>query len=358
VHRSGTSALAGALAAAGAECGQPLLPANDGNPLGYWELAPVVELNDRVLAALQRRWHDITPLPAGWQNVPAVRELEGEAADLLSRQFAQGDFALLKDPRLCLTMPFWRRALLRLGWPLSLIVIARPVGDVIRSLRLREILSARDIAYLWARSMIEALRACFHDRALLMTYEQLLSAPQVVLESIATTLELPLDIAASDRFVDASLRHQNIVVPDDVPAALGRFCAELYAAIAEAAALGVTVGAARFREAEAAIDAVDRLLLPQMLQQAHFEVREEREGLLRETDAARENIAKLVNEIDAARSTIESLAQEIANARQAHRDRDCIEQQLRARLTELGAGLDSDRPESVPATADGTPANR
>lgn len=73
MHRSGTSALTRLLHTAGADAGGRLLGASAGNELGHWEDAFVVETNERLLAALGRRWDDVRPLPAGWlQDESAV----------------------------------------------------------------------------------------------------------------------------------------------------------------------------------------------------------------------------------------------------------------------------------------------
>lgn len=335
MHRSGTSALAGLLAASGAQCGQPLLPANDGNPRGYWELAPFVALNDRLLDCLHRVWFDASPLEGGWQDAPEIRGLEDVAADLLRGQFGRSELAMLKDPRLCLTLPFWRRVILGLGYRLTLAVIARPVGEVVRSIQARDALSARDIAYLWARSMLESARACFDDRAVTFTYDQLLHSPPKVLARIAVTLDVPLALDSDTEFIDASLQNHRMRDTTEIPQPLARLCDELYAAFAEAAALGVSVGSARFLQSEAALDALDRTLLPQVQQQALWNARLQRTRVIEEIDAARTNIATLVAEVDAARQTINAQSLEIADARQAHLDRDRIEDQLRARIAEF-----------------------
>src|SRR3546814_8776754 len=52
MHRSGTSALANALAAAGADPGERLVPGSPGNETGHWEDAFEVATHQRLLAAM------------------------------------------------------------------------------------------------------------------------------------------------------------------------------------------------------------------------------------------------------------------------------------------------------------------
>ena len=128
MHRSGTSALTGALAKSGALPGMQLMPATADNPEGYWECAPVVRLNDQVLQRLGARWDSVAPLPAGWMAIPAIEALRAEADRIVAAQFGDAKFAVLKDPRLCRLLPFWRDTFAAAGFTLSCaLMIRRPM---------------------------------------------------------------------------------------------------------------------------------------------------------------------------------------------------------------------------------------
>ena len=74
VHRSGTSALAGALSMLGFHPGSSLLPAVQGvNNNGFFEDQRVVDLNDRILGVLGRDWRWPTPLPQDWLKHPELK---------------------------------------------------------------------------------------------------------------------------------------------------------------------------------------------------------------------------------------------------------------------------------------------
>lgn len=105
MHRSGTSMVAGELAAAGLYVGTPaeLLVAQEDNPVGFWERRDVVNLNDRLLAAAGGSW--FAP-PLG--GLPA--EYESAIVDILAT-LPDAQPWLLKDPRMVLTWPAWRKAL-------------------------------------------------------------------------------------------------------------------------------------------------------------------------------------------------------------------------------------------------------
>ncbi len=112
MHRSGTSLLAGMLASRGLKVGrgEQLLPAaRRSNVLGHWELAEVVRLNDKILRECGAHWAG--PVAVSTQRLEEVAA--GPLGDL-GRNIVAGPLArvdLVKDPRFCLTLPFWRALL-------------------------------------------------------------------------------------------------------------------------------------------------------------------------------------------------------------------------------------------------------
>ena len=74
MHRSGTSAVAGALGVLGVNLGERLVQAQADNPKGYWEHADAVQLHERLLAALGSAWEDPRELPVDWTQTPPARE--------------------------------------------------------------------------------------------------------------------------------------------------------------------------------------------------------------------------------------------------------------------------------------------
>ena len=104
-HRSGTSAVAGALGHLGLALPRNLLGAGRGNVLGHFEPAAMVRFNDRLLDLLQRSWFDPKPLADGWQASAAAHH--AEAAALWEDERVPG-MLVLKDPRLSRLLPLWR----------------------------------------------------------------------------------------------------------------------------------------------------------------------------------------------------------------------------------------------------------
>lgn len=100
MHRSGTSCLAGMLAAGGvASAGDAIC--NWDNVRGHHEMLDVVRLNEAVLAHSGGHWL-AAPREVRWTDAHAVER------DRLLRASIDGRPALLKDPRTLLVLPFWR----------------------------------------------------------------------------------------------------------------------------------------------------------------------------------------------------------------------------------------------------------
>lgn len=122
MHRSGTSCLAGMLAAGGlASAGAAVR--NWDNARGHHEMLDVVRLDEAVLA--HSGGHYLSPPPAiRWTAAHAARR------DELLARIVDGRPALLKDPRMLLALPFWRASAL----PFRAIGIVRHPLAVARSL--------------------------------------------------------------------------------------------------------------------------------------------------------------------------------------------------------------------------------
>ena len=87
MHRSGTSAFTRVFSLAGADLPGNLLEVRPDNERGYWESADLLQIHDRLLAALGRSWDDVRPLPSGWLDTEAARCCRGDILAVLRRDF-------------------------------------------------------------------------------------------------------------------------------------------------------------------------------------------------------------------------------------------------------------------------------
>ncbi|MCH7666396.1 MAG: sulfotransferase family protein, partial [Acidobacteria bacterium] len=105
MHRSGTSALAGAAQMLGAELGSSLLPTARDNEKGFFEHLEIRDLHRRLLGDLGRTWHDLRALSPEELATNAIRDFRRNAREVLERDFGSAPLWGIKDPRLCRLLP-------------------------------------------------------------------------------------------------------------------------------------------------------------------------------------------------------------------------------------------------------------
>lgn len=159
MHRSGTSFIAGALRFLGVSLGDPtrwLKPGPD-NPLGYFEVASMVYLDDELLAHLGGAWDQPPVLDPGWEHDDGLDPFRERAGEILAETFgpapARPPVIAWKDPRLSLLLPFWRTVT-----PVATtIVVVRDPVEVVASLGVRRYaVDAAQAASLWLRYVFAA----------------------------------------------------------------------------------------------------------------------------------------------------------------------------------------------------------
>ena len=228
MHRSGTSAVAGALRLAGVDLGTDLMAPAADNPRGFFEHAGVVAIHDRLLHALGRAWNDPRPLPAGWLESAAASTASAELEALLRAEFGASPLWAVKDPRMCRLLPLWWPVLERMGVrPAALFVLRHP-DEVAASLAARNAWPSGLSRLLWIQHLLEAEAASRHVPRTVLAYARLLEdAPTALEESFAAMSLAPpgREPALRDAlagFVSAGERHHAFAQEADVGADLAR----------------------------------------------------------------------------------------------------------------------------------------
>jgi hypothetical protein len=238
MHRSGTSLVCRLLNLCGMELGdaEDLLPPAADNPDGFWENRRFVEVNTAVLRANGEAWD--WPNPAALQ--PEGLELEAlrSEATTLVKGFAKGAFRGWKDPRNCLTLPFW----LSLEPEALVVLVVRHPVEVAESLARRNHVSDTLGLGLWLiyhERLLQAVRASHlivtHFDSYFETPERELSRVVGRLNVATTTEEMTRACAA----VSPGSRHAHlapeilkVAAPDLMPI-YGRLCRAAGRRIAE-----------------------------------------------------------------------------------------------------------------------------
>jgi hypothetical protein len=263
MHRSGTSAFAGALAHLGVATGGRLLSAQaEINSKGYWEHKDVVRINDELLFALHSSWHDTRTLSAGWWRQDSVASYRTQLAAVLKRDFSSASLWLVKDPRMCRLLPLWLDLFAELGTQPHIVLALRHPVEVARSLAKRDGMATERASLLW---LTHTLAAELGSRGLprtFMSYDGLLADWRREMRRLASELEVELALgqpesdARTTAFLEPSLRHhrvRSVDVPDGPLAKLATRCYQLLASAPAPEILGSELANIQ-READEAIE--------------------------------------------------------------------------------------------------------
>ncbi len=215
MHRSGTSAVAGALAYAGAAPPRNLLPANSFNERGYFESTPITHLNDEILASLGRYWNDWRSIDPDWVSSPSAAIFRERAVKLLFDEYRDEPLIVVKDPRICRLGKFWLSVLDEAGFSTRVFIPTRNPIEVVHSLSKMHGLSIDDGLLIWLRYMLDidlatrtAPRSFIAIDDFLADWRGALSKAGEELEIDWTNIDADV-VVQIDQFIDQKLKHYN-----------------------------------------------------------------------------------------------------------------------------------------------------
>jgi len=184
MHRSGTSVVAHLVNTLGIwlGSGERLKPPNRFNPHGIWEDERIIELNNELLPRLGGTWRSLPDLQAGWERSPRLDELRTHAQALVEENMAGVTRWGWKDPRSCITLPFWRTVLT----PTHYVMCLRSPTDVARSLG--HTMSRRTAMDLWLTYVQSALAYSEPAARMFVVYDLLMAEPVSQTERLAAFL--------------------------------------------------------------------------------------------------------------------------------------------------------------------------
>jgi hypothetical protein len=212
MHRSGTSAFTRAVSTLGASMGEAA------HLQKHWENIPMRRMNEKVLVTGGGKW-DSPPDPT-WLKSPEVNALVDRARALVNREYVEADAAVWKDPRTCLTVPFWLDVLP--GDPVFLFIYRHP-SEVAASLHTRNGFGLGHGYALWERYNADALAAVEGRPTVVLDYATLLTEPVEALVQVSSALksfglDLPGDPETADHGLVAQERHHTADEPDELAA--------------------------------------------------------------------------------------------------------------------------------------------
>jgi hypothetical protein len=189
MHRSGTSATAHTLVELGLSTPRAgdLIGANQYNERGHWESKRLSRFDENVLRQLGGTWSAPPTMSAGWEDAAdaRVKELRSQAAELAADILPRPP-AVMKDPRLCLLLPFWRKVLPE--DPVAVLVFRDPL-EVALSLQRRNQFPLTLGLALWHRYVRQSLVSLSGLPVLVVEYGRVLEEPGRFVLELAEFLE-------------------------------------------------------------------------------------------------------------------------------------------------------------------------
>jgi hypothetical protein len=151
-----------------------LARARETNPEGFWEHYRIMRLNERILKAFGGNWRDPPEPPSGWELSEKLGAEREEAHALLAENFLGHRLWGWKDPRNCLTLPFWQRLIPDMRY----VICLRNPLDVAASLQRRDQMPLERAFELWLIYVARALVNSSGGPRLFVTYESYFEDPR------------------------------------------------------------------------------------------------------------------------------------------------------------------------------------
>jgi hypothetical protein len=178
MHRSGTSALTQALRSMGAYAGPP--EALD----FHHENLPLRQVNDAVLHTFAGTWMGPPLLEGDWWTSPALEPVRSTARVEVETMLSS-PVNVWKDPRTCLTLPFW---LATIEANVVLVLIRRHPSEIVDSLVARDQLTRAHALALWERYVSAAIGHAQGHRVAVVDYGTLIEDGDATLRALRATL--------------------------------------------------------------------------------------------------------------------------------------------------------------------------
>lgn len=223
MHRSGTSVLTRIFNLLGASVSANLMPATEENPSGYWESIQIAKFNNKLLQSAGINWKSDAPVPENWFNHPDRNHDRSDAKMIIQSEFAGEEIFVLKCPRLCLLLPFWKTVFKEMGIEVFVTIVLRDPLQVAKSLSARasftemkpaSIINIHTSALVWLRYVLDAERFSRDLPRIIVDYSTLITDWQSALKPVLTGFIpsfptiYPIPIVQINALLDPSMRRK------------------------------------------------------------------------------------------------------------------------------------------------------
>lgn len=215
MHRSGTSALAGALHISGISGGQKMMQPSFDNEKGFFENQDAFEINERILKELGLSWDSPFCLPDHWVYDSRLEKHKSAIRHFLVSSLNTQTVIYTKDPRLCYLLPVWQEVISELGFVSKILITLRHPEEIYQSLNSRNGTERNEAYALWLNHLLLAERNTRDCQRMFISYNDLLESPVRQLEKVYQTFEMGNVVQdwggvskKVKEFIDKKLKHQ------------------------------------------------------------------------------------------------------------------------------------------------------
>lgn len=188
-----------------------LLRASSDNPSGYWESPAIIRFNDNLLSQLNSSWKNPLPITPDQFREKIMAPQQFAARWLIEQEFGTSPVFAMKDPRLCLLLPFWKSILYRDDFDIHIVFIIRDPDMVARSLAMRSskadqrelgIDSPKTSLELWLRYNSDAELWSQELKRYVIVYEDFVTDWHTTLKPLLERPDFPLGVPDTNRIAD------------------------------------------------------------------------------------------------------------------------------------------------------------
>ncbi len=174
MHRSGTSMITRLINMMGAYFAPEgaSIGFDHDNPKGFWERKDALAINDALLKRQHCEWSQIAPWQSENVTLENAPKLKQAIRALVLNLDAHRPW-VLKDPRLCLTLPYWTPYL---EVPVAVVVYRDPL-EISQSLFTRNRIPHLVGLALWEKYAVTLLNASIHMPRVFVQHRQILEEP-------------------------------------------------------------------------------------------------------------------------------------------------------------------------------------
>jgi hypothetical protein len=209
MHRSGTSAASGELSRLGVFMGKDLLKAKEGiNEKGYGENVKIIELNEEIFDGMHSSWDDPMGLIKQKSLIKLSESFVHKAEALFIEEYQHKKLWGMKDPRVSILLPFWKKALNNIGCEVNYLFIIRHPNEVVKSLVKRNGFSEKKGLILWLNYNLSIYLHTTSQNRIIFNFDDVISSPADVEQRLKEYFNLEFPSTEKEFFIERSLKNQ------------------------------------------------------------------------------------------------------------------------------------------------------